>query len=282
MAADSIKKTIGVALGVCLVSSILVTGIYIILRPMHLENKNLDKLKNILKAGGIEIKGTENIEELFKERIEAQIIDLKKGDVKSEFSEKEIELKPENFDIKKISKNPDFSSLIESKNDLASIKRVPNYGIIYIVKDENKNIVRRIFPVYGKGLWSTMYGLIAFNKDLSKIEQFNFYEHGETPGLGGEVDNPDWKKIWTGKIAFDFKNEKNPLKISVIKSKVTENTVDKEYKVDGLAGSTLTTVGIHRLVRFWLGDNNEEDNWGNVGFGPYIKKILKKSKGGQG
>ncbi len=38
-----------------------------------------------------------------------------------------------------------------------------------------------------------MYGFIALDKDLHTIKGFTFYEHGETPGLGGEVDNPKWK-----------------------------------------------------------------------------------------
>ncbi len=282
MAVDSIKKTIGVALGVCLVSSILVTGIYTVLRPIQVENRKIDKLKNILKAGGVEITDGKSIEDLFKERIEAQIVDLKKGEVKKDFLEKEEILKPDKFDIKKIAKDTNFSSLIDAKNDIASIKRVPNYAIVYLVRDENKNITRRIFPVYGKGLWSTMYGLIAFDKNLTKIEGFNFYEHGETPGLGGEVDNPDWKKQWPGKIAFNFSDKNNPLKIEVIKSKVNKNTPNKESKIDGLSGSTLTTNGINRLIRFWLGDNNEPGNWGKVGYGPYIKKLLSINNGGQG
>ena len=281
MAADSIKKTLGVALGVCLVASILVTGTYTVLKPIQIENRKIDKLKNILKAGGIEITEGKKIEDLFKERIEPKIVDLKKGEIKKDFSDKEEILKPENFDIKQIAKDSEFSSLIDSKNDLASIKRTPNYAIVYLVKDKNNNITRRIFPVYGKGLWSTMYGLIAFNKDLTKIEKFNFYEHGETPGLGGEVDNPLWKKLWPGKLAFDFSDNKITLKLEVIKSRVNNNTPDKDYKIDGLSGSTLTTNGINKLIRFWLGDNGNKDNWGEVGYGPYIKNI-RKNEGGQG
>jgi len=282
MATDSIKKTIGVALAICLVSSVLVTGVYIILKPIQLENRKIDKLKNILTAGGVEIKEGENVEELFKKRIETQIINLKTGELKKEFSEDETILRPENFDIKKVASNSKFSAIIDANSDLASIKRVPNYAIIYLVKDEKGEIVRRIFPVYGKGLWSTMYGLIAFNKDMSKIEKFNFYEHGETPGLGGEVDNPDWKRKWVGKLAFDFSDIKSPLKLKVIKAKVNDKTPGKEYKIDGLSGSTLTTKGVDRLVRFWLGESKEVGKWGTVGYGPYIKKILNLNRGGQG
>ncbi len=63
---------------------------------------------------------------------------------------------------------------------------------VYFVRDGDE-IKEVILPIYGKGLWSTMYGFIALNRDLRTIDGFTFYEHGETPGLGGEVDNPVWK-----------------------------------------------------------------------------------------
>ena len=46
------------------------------------------------------------------------------------------------------------------------------------------------FPVYGSGLWSTLYGFFALDRDLRTVRGFTVYEHGETPGLGGEVENP--------------------------------------------------------------------------------------------
>ncbi len=48
-----------------------------------------------------------------------------------------------------------------------------------------------------------MYGFFALDKDMKTVKGFTVYEHGETPGLGGEVDNPKWKAAWKGKIAFD-------------------------------------------------------------------------------
>ena len=80
---------------------------------------------------------------------------------------------------------------------LHDIKRKPKYMVIYEVEEGDK-IDKYIFPIYGKGLWSTMYGFIALDKDLKTIKGFTFYEHGETPGLGGEVDNPKWKNIVEG------------------------------------------------------------------------------------
>ena len=124
---------------------------------------------------------------------------------------------------------------------------------------------RFIFPVEGKGLWSTLKGFLALNKDKNTIEGLTFYSHGETPGLGGEVDNPKWKAQWKGDPkeikslkAFDATGK---LKVKVAKGKANNKT----HEVDGLSGATLTANGVTYLVQFWLGDK---------GYGPYINQKL--------
>ena len=69
---------------------------------------------------------------------------------------------------------------------------------MYLVK-ENNQIETIILPVHGKGLFSTMYGFIALKADKQSIVGLKFYEQGETPGLGGEVENPRWLSLWTDK-----------------------------------------------------------------------------------
>jgi len=275
MAADSIKKTIGVAIGVCLVCSIFVSLAYVQLKPVQDKNKELDKLKNILLAGGIEAGNGANIKAIYEKNIEPVIIDLKSGDLVDNPEEK---LKPENFDIEALSKNPKYSDMIPPDKDIAGIKRRPNKMIVYNVKnpDGSGEITKRIFPLYGRGLWSTMYGLLALDKDMSTIKGFTFYKHEETPGLGGEVDNPKWKALWKNKIAFDLSGSKTHLKIEVIKGIAVRGRPEANYQIDGLSGSTLTTRGINNLVRFWLGYDGKE--WGTTGYGPFIKKLIDNLK----
>jgi Na+-transporting NADH:ubiquinone oxidoreductase subunit C len=110
-----------------------------------------------------------------------------------------------------------------------------------------------------------MYGLIALGSDLNTVESFGFYEHGETPGLGGEIDNPNWKSSWVGKKVFA---NGGPPVIRVVKGKVAEDAPGAEHKVDGLSGATLTANGVTNTVDFWLGPN---------GFGPYLNRL----KGGE-
>jgi Na+-transporting NADH:ubiquinone oxidoreductase subunit C len=103
-----------------------------------------------------------------------------------------------------------------------------------------------ILPVYGYGLWSTLYGFIALEENCNDIFGLQFYQHAETPGLGAEVDNPKWRAQWKGK---KLNNEKGELMIQVAKTMKS-----KEYHIDALAGATLTSNGVDNLVKFWMGE----------------------------
>lgn len=261
MSTDSTKRTIIVALGVCLVCSVLVSTATVILRPVQEINKKLDKLKNILLAAGLYNEGTD-IEKIFNQKIQTDVIDLSTGN--SYKSENPL-LKPENFDIKTVSDSKELGRLIESGKDIAQIKKMPKYMVIYKVY-ENNELQKIILPVYGKGLWSTMYGFLAVDKDFSTIKGFTFYEHGETPGLGGEIENPKWQQLWVDKKAYD---ENRNVIIEVIKGKVDPASADANHKIDGLSGATITTGGVDKLVKFWLGSE---------GYGPFINKMIQGGK----
>ncbi len=244
---ESTSRTLIVALGVCLVCSILVSTAAVSLHGKQETNKKVEKLRNILIAGDL-LTDESNIEETFKEKVQTQIIDLAAGQVvpKDKYTDK---LNPDAFDIKTMANDPEYGEAIPAKEDIAKIKRMPRFMPVYEVR-KNNQVEKVILPIYGKGLWSTMYGFIALGKDLRTVEGFTFYEHGETPGLGGEVDNPRWKAIWKGKLAYD---KSGNVAIQVIKGKVDPASANAKSEVDGLSGATLTTRGVNHLVRFWLG-----------------------------
>jgi Na+-transporting NADH:ubiquinone oxidoreductase subunit C len=131
--------------------------------------------------------------------------------------------------------------------------------MIYHVMEAG-SVARLIIPVEGKGLWSTLYGFLALEKDVDTITGITFYQHGETPGLGGEVDNPKWKALWKGRKAFNADQEPT---IEVLKGQAG-SVQDAPHHVDGLSGATITSRGVTYLVQFWLGEH---------GFGPYLAKF---------
>ena len=98
MPAESIWKTIGVALGVCIVCSILVSTAAVTLKPKQDENKKTEKLKNILIAGNL-LDEDQGIEETYNKSIQSSLINLVSGE-KVEESEYNETLNIQNFDIK--------------------------------------------------------------------------------------------------------------------------------------------------------------------------------------
>lgn len=261
MPSESPRKTFLVALGVCLVCSALVSTAVVGLRQRQQANKELDKLKNILLAADLYTEDA-TVRQTFDAKIRPALVDLSEGQILPE-TPADKRLDPINFDIKVIARDPKLSQAIPPAENLAGIGRRPGYMVIYQVM-ENKQVARLILPVYGKGLWSTMYGFIALKNDLQTVTGFIFYEHGETPGLGGEIDNPRWRAKWIGKRAFD---ESGELKIKVVKGTVDPASPQAQYQVDGLSGATLTTRGVDNLVQFWLGEN---------GYGPFLQNLRGK------
>ncbi|BBM85125.1 NADH:ubiquinone reductase (Na(+)-transporting) subunit C [Candidatus Uabimicrobium amorphum] len=149
-------------------------------------------------------------------------------------------------------------------NKGSSIKTRAKFALVYLVENDDKKVSKIILPVRSYGLWSTMLGFLALDVDTTTIKGFAYYEHGETPGLGGEVDNKNWKGQWPGKKAFD--SEWNPA-IHVIKGKVDPKGKDAEYKIDGLSGATITSDGVSTSLEYWLSQS---------GFGLFLENIREK------
>ena len=235
MSNDSVSKTLTVAFVLCLVCSVLVSAAAIALKPLQEKNKAIDLQRNILMAAGLYQAGVD-IEEQFKQ-VNVKVVDLEKGTYTDS-----IDLTK--YDSRKALKDPDLSAPLSADQDKAKIKRLEKYGLVYVI-EKNGQLEKMILPVRGYGLWSTLYGFIALEKDLNTVAGLGFYQHGETPGLGGEVDNPKWKALWPGKKVY----QGDQVGLSVIKGRSSN-----EFEVDGLSGATLTSVGVHNLVQFWLGE----------------------------
>mgnify|MGYP003423478085 FL=1 len=254
---ESTLRTLTVATLVCLVCSVFVAGAAIALKPIQVENRQLDKQRSILAIAGLGEEGmsAKQIKELYAERIIAKVVDLQTG----AFSDEQNVV---SYDHLKAAKDPALSDVLPGEQDIASIKRRERFSTVYMVETDGQ-LQTLILPVRGYGLWSTLYGFIALKGDLNTVVGFGFYQHGETPGLGGEVDNPKWKGMWQGKTLFDADGA---LAIDIIKGSVDASNPKAVHQVDGLAGATLTSKGVHNLLLFWLGEN---------GFGPFLGKLTK-------
>lgn len=267
MSNDTTGKTLIVATVLCIVCSIVVSTAAVVLKPEQVANKVADKKRNILAAAGMMEKGAD-VDKLF-EKIDIKIVDIETGEYLTQAEadeawEKTILEKPALYDQRKAAKTPGQNIKVAGDEDIASIKRQAQYATVYLAKDENGNVKTIILPVHGYGLWSTLYGFLALETDTTTVVGLGFYEHAETPGLGGEVDNPKWKSLWPGKEVF---NDQGEVAIQLIKGSVDSQDPNAEHKVDGLAGATLTSQGVTNLLNYWLSQN---------GFGPYLEKVRAK------
>lgn len=251
---DSLQRTLLVAVLLCIVCSVVVSVAAVSLRPMQKANQELDFKRNILSAAGLFEEG-KSVDELF-EQVHVRIVDLETGTFTDAVD-------PDSYDQREAASDPALSESIPVSEDIAKIKRREQYAEIYLVEDD-AGIDTFILPIHGYGLWSTLYGFIALEADGNTVKGLVFYEHGETPGLGGEVDNPRWRALWPGKKVYD---DSGNVALEVIKGTVDAGAPGAEHDVDGLAGATLTSKGVSNLVHYWLSED---------GYQPFLNNLASR------
>ena len=253
---DSIVKTIAVATSLCLVCSLLVSVAAVVLKPLQVENKLLDRKQNILRVAGIE-DSSQTIDELFQQ-IETRVVDMQTGEYTDAVD-------AHSYDQFKASKDPAYRVKLSRQQDIAKIGGRAKYASVYLVKN-NDRLDKIIIPIRGYGLWSTLFGFLALESDATTVSGITFYDHKETPGLGGEIENRNWQASWQGK---QLVNPQGQVVLGLIKGKVVPNSAQSPYQIDGLAGASLTSRGVSNLIQFWVGEN---------GFGPYLERIRKQHR----
>lgn len=223
------------------------------LSPYQETNRALDRQKNILAAAGMYQEG-QSVEQQFSS-IETKVIELATGTFVDENT-----IDPARFNQLTASLQDDTGKELDADTDIAGIRRQEKYSLVYLVKS-GESVDKIVLPVRGKGLWSTMYGYVAVDGDLSTIRGVSFYEHGETPGLGGEIENKRWQQGWQEKQLY---NDSGDLAVAVVKSGAQSNPENQDYRIDGLSGATITTKGVDNMMQFWFGSH---------GFKPFFEQI---------
>jgi Na+-transporting NADH:ubiquinone oxidoreductase subunit C len=249
---DDPRKIILVAVALCLVCATLVSTAAVLLKPLQERNQALAIKRQIVNVAGILDAGTD-VEQLYRERIEARIVELDTGNYADHID-------PESFDPRAAARSPETSRALARDVDIAGIRRRADFAPVYLVRDQGR-IETIILPVRGYGLWSTLYGFLALAGDARTITGITFYEHAETPGLGDAIEQPAWQAGFHDKLAFD---NDGAVRITVIKGEVDPDSPAARYQVDGIAGATLTSQGVSKLLHFWLGEQ---------GFGPYLDNL---------
>ena len=237
---ETIGKTLGVVVGLCLVCAVVVSMAAVQLRPLQQANKTQDVQRNILAAAGFA--DVKDVSATFNANIEARVVNLESGEF--------VETDPNSFDFEMTKFDAKRSIKLDKKDDKAGVQRMTTESPVYFAKNDSGKVETIILPVQGYGLWGIMYGFLALDTDTKTVKAINFYKHNETPGLGGEIQNPKWTAQWKEK----------QLPVDIVKGTAGSDV----HKVDGLSGATLTSVGVDNTFKFWTSDK---------AFGPFLAKV---------
>ena len=255
----SVLYNLGFAAIVCVACAIVVSTSAVALRERQEINQTLDMQRNVLVAAGLAAPA----ETLEPDEIEARFTPIRQV-VIERATGAVTDVDPAGFDPRAAAADPDRSEAAPPNN--AGLQRVADRALVYELRDDGGELDLVVLPVHGLGLWGILYGFVALDADLETIRGLTYYEHKETPGLGGEVDNPRWKSLWNGRKAFGADGAPA---IEVIKG-LAGPPADDPFRVDGLAGATMTSRGVTNMLRFWLDEQ---------GFGPYLEELRSRRDG---
>lgn len=228
MNTNSTRYTFIFAVIVCVICGVLLSAISEGFRKQRELNEELDIKKNILKA--VEL----------KEPISAK---MKAAEILKIYDSKIEELV--------VDAN---GQIIGGKKPAQLTEKDKDSHPLYVYKEDGEAI-SYAFPIVGQGLWSTLYGYLAVEADAATIRGITFYKHGETPGLGGEIEKDWFQHNFKGKKIYSIKDQKlTP--IAVVKGKASEIYKDDpallEYHVDGITAATLTCNGVTDMMDKWI------------------------------
>jgi Na+-transporting NADH:ubiquinone oxidoreductase subunit C len=227
---------------VTVVCSVLLTAAATLLKSRQQENMAFDMQRNILNSVGIgttdgKVLSRAEVLKLYDEYISSMVIDLQ-GNIMPE-------------------------KRVEDLNPKKDIDLLPLYNF-----QKDSILIAYIIPISGKGLWSTIYGYLALEADAITVRGITFYKHGETPGLGGEIEKDWFKNSFIGKKIIS--PEGGLVSITVVKGKVKDKIPEEEqyHFVDGISGSTLTGDGLTHFLKENL-----------LMYDPFFQKIRKNTRG---
>ena len=242
---DSPQRAILVVLLTAVVCSSLVSAAVVVLRPIQLENKMLERSRNIMQLTDLlppdQLIGDDEMLDLYKS------LDLRMINIDAASYDSGID--PVTFDQRRAQNDPELSIAIPDSQDQARLGRRSRYAPVYLVWNEDR-LNRVILPVNGSGMWSMLYGYIALEQDLNTIAGMTFYEQNETPGLGDQITHLHWLEKWTGRQVYDDLG--NP-RFRISEGRVEPGSANAEFEVDALTGATVTANAVTDLMHYWFG-----------------------------
>ena len=212
---------------IAIVCSLLLSTAATSLREKQQANIALDKKKNILKSFGVlpAKADAEFIESYYRDKITSIVVNYQGDEVEG---------------------NAGDINLEEQEKRIPSIE--DRLFPVYILNENGERIAYTI-PIIGKGLWSTLYGYLSLNSDLNDVRGITFYKHGETPGLGAEIESAWFQNNFKGKKILD--DDGNLVSVTVVKGTASDYYDEPKlsHYVDGISGATITSKGVTEMLK---------------------------------
>lgn len=196
----------------------LLAVISVSLKPMQQANIEIDKKKQILSSVNIEA-ATNNAVELYSKYItDSYVVDAQGAKI-------------DGVDAFVV----DVAAQVKKEN---AERQLP----VFVATLDNGDL-KYILPLYGAGLWGPIWGYIAVDADGNTIYGSYYAHQGETPGLGAEIEKPDFQKQFVGKHLF-VEGVMKPVDVMKVGQKPTDGS---EY-VDAVSGGTITSKGVQDMI----------------------------------
>ncbi|WP_417358905.1 NADH:ubiquinone reductase (Na(+)-transporting) subunit C [Galbibacter sp.] len=190
------------------------------LQPLQAQNIKIEKMQDILST--IEITSTkEQAEETYNKYITKELALDPNGEVVLEGGEAFA------IDLAK-----------EYKKDVNQ-QRFP----LYVADVEGSTYY--IIPLYGAGLWNSIWGYISLEEDGNTVKGTVFSHAGETPGLGAEITQDWFQERFIGEKIKDSSGKF--VGINVKKGYAGGNDKD-DNAVDAISGATITGDGVTNMI----------------------------------
>lgn len=245
---ESRTKTIAMAFTVSVVCAIVVSSAAVLLRPLQESHRAAQQQARLEEIVATSPAAGDVAATLAVPKPQTLIVNLATG-----LPAPGID--PTTFDMRAAALADETSTPLAPEIDLARIGRRPNFARIHVQRrDQQLELV--VLPIYGKGYQSTIHAYLALRGDLKTVASLKIVEHGETPGIGAKIDEPEWQQLWPGRRLADDSGE--------IRLGVARGTSTSVYEVDGITGATRTGKGLTNVIRFWLGKD---------GYGPVLEAL---------
>jgi Na+-transporting NADH:ubiquinone oxidoreductase subunit C len=244
--------TIIFTVAVCAVCSVVVAGAYELLGAKQRADAAVFRMLDILRLTGLaaadEVLERDEIISRF-EGIRPRAVDMRTGQI-------DPEIDASLYDQREAAKDPLTSR--EAPPNEAGVRRIPDHIIVFERLDAEGRIEQILLPIHGQGYGGQLYGFLSLAPDLNTVTDIIFYEHQETPTLGGKVDRPEWRASWVGRRVFDDSGQV-ALRLVADAGPAEQNP----YQVDAVSRASVTTGGVQGMIDFWMGPE---------GYGPFLSQ----------